>query len=62
LEIIISHNEEQNYVLLRKMGGTRDHYVNWNKSHKDKYPLKQQRPTGEGDQELEKRSVWEKSI
>jgi hypothetical protein len=28
LEIIISHNEEQNYVLLRKMGGTRDHYVN----------------------------------
>jgi hypothetical protein len=29
--VLVSHKEECNYVICRKIDGARDHYIKWNK-------------------------------
>jgi hypothetical protein len=36
-EGLLTHKEEWNYVVWKKVDGVRDHYIKWNKTKKDKH-------------------------
>ena len=37
--ILLSHEEERNFVICSNMDGLGGHYAKWSKSEKEKYPL-----------------------